>query len=97
MPRKSAKKAHTKNAAKKKTVGGKQAMVVTLSGDRPIHEVAKDLMAAGFEVGQVLETIGSITGSAHPYDKKHLDSIKGVADVRLDQGVDIGPPDAPIS
>ena len=69
-------------AAKKK-----QAMVVTVSGDRPIHEVARDLKAAGFEVGQVLEAIGSVTGSADPTHLKQLRGIPGVADVSKDHPV----------
>jgi len=79
--------------AKKK----KQRLVVTISGDRPIHEVAKDLKAAGLEVDQVLESIGSVTGSAHPDTSKRLKRIPGVADVSPDHPVDIGPPGAPVS
>ena len=80
-------------SAKKKTaVQGKQAMVVTVSGDRPIHEVTRDLTAAGFEVGQVLDVIGSVTGYAQPKVKKRLQMVRGVADVSDDHPIDIGPP-----
>ena len=71
--------------------------MVTCSGNRPIHEVAKDLKAAGFEVGQVLDSIGSVTGFAHAKVAKQLKTIRGVANVRKDQPVDIGPPGAPVS
>ena len=87
-----------KQAGKKQVASeNKKAMVVTCSGDRPIHEVASDLKAAGFEVGQVLDTIGSVTGFAHPKLKKHLMGVRGVVDVSEDHPVDIGPPGAPVS
>jgi hypothetical protein len=73
----------------------KQAMVVTLSGDRPAHEVAHDLKAAGFEVGQVLDIVGSVTGSADPKLKKKLEGIRGVAHVGKDYPVSTASGDAP--
>lgn len=75
----------------------KRPMVVTISGERSIHEVARDLKAAGFEVNQVLESVGSVTGSAHSGTAKKLRGIHGVADVSEDHPVDIGPPGAPVS
>jgi hypothetical protein len=75
----------------------KKPMVITVSGDRPIHEVARDLKAAGFEVGDVLKFTGTVTGSADPKTAKKLRGIRGVADVSEDHPVDIGPPDAPVS
>jgi hypothetical protein len=75
----------------------KKSMIVTISGDRSIHEVARDLKKAGFTVGQVLEFTGTVTGSAHSKDVKRLRGIRGVADVSEDHPVDIGPPGAPVS
>lgn len=75
----------------------KQHLVITLSGDRPIHEVTADLRAAGLDVDQVLEAIGSVTGSFHSKNVTRLRRIRGVADVSPDHPVDIGPPGAPIS
>jgi hypothetical protein len=75
----------------------KKRLVITLSGKRPIREVAADLKAAGLEVDRVLEAIGSVTGSSHPKNIKRLRRVSGVADVSLDHPVDIGPPGAPIS
>jgi hypothetical protein len=72
-------------------------MVVTVSGERPIHEIASELKAKGFEVGQVLDSIGSVTGYAHSHTKKRLSGIRGVADVSEDHPVDIGPPDSSVS
>jgi hypothetical protein len=76
---------------------GKQPLVVTVSGNRQIHEVAHDLKAAGFEVDQVLDAIGVVTGSAPAKSVARLRNIKGVTDVSSDHDVDIGPPGAPIS
>lgn len=75
----------------------KHKLVVTLSGDRSIHDVTRDLKAAGLEVEQALETIGVITGSAHSKSVAKLKSVPGVADVAADHAVDIGPPDSDVS
>ncbi len=71
--------------------------IVTTSDDRPIAEIAKDLSRAGFNVGHVLGEVGSITGSADPAIVGKLRAIPGVADVSPETGIDIGPPDAPVS
>ncbi len=71
--------------------------VITISGDRPIHDIAKDLAAAGLTKGQVLEDIGCITGSADESVAPALGKIPGVVDVTPDVPVDIGPPGAKIS
>jgi hypothetical protein len=71
--------------------------VVTTSGGRPIKEVAKDLTKNGFKVGNVLDQIGSITGSASEDVAQHLRAVPGVADVSPDHAIDIGPPDAPVT
>ena len=69
--------------------------VITTSADRPINEIAKDLKAAGFTVGNVLEEVGSITGAAADDTVHKLRSIPGVVDVSPDAPIDIGPPDSP--
>ena len=74
-----------------------QRLVITISNERPIHEVAHDLRKAGLQVDQVLENIGSVTGSAETGTVKRLRSIPGVADVSPDHPVNIGPPGAPVS
>jgi hypothetical protein len=75
----------------------KQALIVTVSGNRPIHDVARDLRAAGLDVDQVLEFTGTVTGSAQPQTVNKLRGVPGVADVSADHPVDIGPPGAPVS
>lgn len=74
-----------------------QAVVITVSGDRHIHEVARDLKASGLESAQVLDAIGIVTGSAAPTSISKLKKVRGVQDVSEDHPVSIGPPDAPIS
>jgi hypothetical protein len=69
-----------------------QSLVITLSGDRQIHEVARELKASGLESAQVLDTIGIVTGSAAPKSIAKLKKIRGVQDVSEDHPVDIGPP-----
>ncbi len=76
---------------------GKAGYVVTLSGERPPHEVALELAQKGFEVGDVLGAIGVVTGTAHPAAMPNLRAIAGVADVSRDHDVHIGPPGAEIS
>lgn len=75
----------------------KKSLVVTVSGKRQINEVARDLKAKGFQVDQILDAIGVVTGSASPKTVTKLRKVAGVADVSADNPVDIGPPGAPIS
>jgi hypothetical protein len=72
----------------------RKTWIVTLTGDRPVGEVRKALVAAGFNVEQVLEAIGSITGKGTAATAAKLRRIKGVADVAPDHAVGIGPPDS---
>ena len=67
--------------------------VVTTSGDRPLNDVARDIEAAGFAIDQVLDQIGIITGSATDSVAEAVRAIPGVADVSLDEPIDIGLPD----
>jgi hypothetical protein len=69
--------------------------IVTTSGNRPISEIKKDLVEAGFTVDQVLDEIGAIIGFANNDAAERLRAIRGVADVSPDMSFSIGPPDAP--
>jgi hypothetical protein len=69
-----------------------QSLVVTLSGDRPMHDVLHDLKASGLQAPQALDAIGVVTGSAAPSSIAKLKKVRGVQDVSLDHKVDIGPP-----
>jgi hypothetical protein len=75
----------------------KQSLIVTVSKDRRINDVARDLKAAGLEVEGVLDVIGIVTGRAHAKSIPQLRKVRGVADVSPDHKIDIGPPDSPIS
>lgn len=70
--------------------------IVTTSPEK-ISEVKKKLTEAGFSVDQVLDEIGSITGSASDEVIKKVRSVDGVADVSPDHPIDIGPPDSPVT
>ena len=74
----------------------KPAVIVTLSGERKVRDVARDLRAAGLEVDQVLEETGIVTGTADSGTHDKLRNIQGVADVSADHPVDIGPPDSDV-
>ena len=71
--------------------------VVTTSGEKPLSDVTEKLTEAGFAVDQVLDAIGSITGSAGEDVAERLRSIPGVSDVSPESPIDIGPPDAPVT
>ena len=72
----------------------RKTWIVTLSGDRPIADVRKAVSAAGFKVQQVLDAVGSITGSADDATAAKVRRIKGVADVSPDTTIGVGPPDS---
>ena len=68
--------------------------VVTLSNERPAGDIRKALEAAGFEVDQVMDEIGVVTGRSDEAAAKKLRDLPGVADVAGDHAIDIGPPDS---
>lgn len=69
--------------------------IITTGGSRPLADIAKDLAAAGLKSAQVLEAIGSITGSAGEDALAKLRKVRGVVDVSPDTPVDLGPPGSP--
>lgn len=71
--------------------------VVTLQPGTQAAEAAARLRAAGLHVQEVLDMIGVVTGSATATTATRLRALSGVADVSPVAGVDIGPPDAPVS
>ena len=75
----------------------RQSLIVTLSGERPLESMVAELQAAGLVVEQTFELIGSISGSAPAHRVDALRRLQGVADVSVDQAVDIGPPGATVS
>ncbi|WP_440945560.1 hypothetical protein ACSAZL_15750 [Methanosarcina sp. T3] len=71
-----------------------KSWIVTTGDDRPIHEVAKDLVDAGLKDVQVLQDVGIITGSAEDDTVAKLRKVRGVKDVSADLSINIGPPDS---
>lgn len=72
----------------------KKEWIITIGGDRPIGEIAKDIADAGLQRTQVLKEIGSITGLAEDEVVAKLRKVRGVADISPSNPVDIGPPDS---
>jgi hypothetical protein len=70
----------------------KQSLVVTTSGKRSIHDVARDLKNEGFDVEQVLDSINVVTGKGDAGSEHKLRAVQDVIDVSGDNPVDIGPP-----
>lgn len=70
----------------------KRTWIITTGGDRPIQNIAKDLAAAGLEDAQILQEIGSITGSAEDKAVEKLRKVNGVVDVSPESTIDVGPP-----
>jgi hypothetical protein len=75
----------------------RQALVITLSGERPLREVTAELERAGLTIEQVLSEVGVVTGAAPASAAARLRSIAGVTDVSVDHAIDIGPPGSPVS
>ena len=81
-------------ARKKPGAAARKEWIITVSGDRPIGAIAKDLGTAGLTKQQVLKEIGSITGAASAKDVAKLRKVRGVADVSPSEPINIGPPDS---
>jgi hypothetical protein len=73
------------------------SVVITVGGDRELTEVAKDLSTAGLLITATLQEINVVIGRAPLGAIGRFRSIDGVVDATLDEAVDIGPPDAPIT
>jgi len=71
--------------------------VVTLASDRPINEVSNELTKTGFDIDQVLDQIGCITGSASDEVVQKLRKVPGVADVSPESTIQLPPSDESIT
>ena len=78
-------------------MAGQKRWVVTLSGQRALAAVLKDLEGSGFKTEQILEAVGVITGLCSADAAVRLRKIAGVEDVAPEERIDIGPPDSPSS
>jgi len=68
--------------------------IVTTNANRSLHEVVKDLRAAGLQSVKILETMGIVTGTAAAAAVQKLRKVHGVRDVSADAPVSVGPPDS---
>jgi hypothetical protein len=77
----------------------RERLVLTVASDQldQINEVASQVADVGFEVEQVLPTIGVITGSVDQDQVPALEALEGIDAVELDRDVSIPPPDSEIS
>lgn len=74
---------------------GETRWLVTVSPDRLLSDVARQLPGTGFAVVQVLDEIGCIIGKGGAEAADKVRGLPGVVDVSPDSPVDIGSPDAP--
>ena len=68
--------------------------IVTLADGAAMADARRRLADAGFDVDQVLEEIGVVTGSGDDDVAAKLRAIEAVEDVAPEGKVDIGPPDS---
>ncbi len=72
--------------------------IITLSGERPVNTVKKEMTASGFKSEQVLKDIGCIIGVANDAVIRKIRKIPGISDISEDRGeFNIGPPDSPVT
>jgi hypothetical protein len=68
--------------------------IVTLADGSAAADARHQLAEAGFDVDQVLEEIGVVTGRGEDEVAEKLRRLDAVADVAPEGEVDIAPPDA---
>jgi hypothetical protein len=71
----------------------KERVVITVSADRPLEEVAREVATAGADVVEVLTHIGIITGDADADTAERLRLIRGVVDVSRSHSIHLDPLD----
>lgn len=68
--------------------------IVTLADGSALADVRRRLTDAGFDVDQVLEEIGVVTGQGDDEVAAKLREIEAVEDVSPEGAIGIGPPDS---
>lgn len=71
--------------------------VVTLSNEKSVRELSRKLTETGFEVDQVLDQIGCITGSGSDEVAQKIRKISGVADVSPESTIQLPPSDESVT
>ncbi len=90
---------HGASNAQGNPVPGTKKWLVTIdaAADRSIHDVAKELVAKGFVVDDVLEAVGVISGSPGAKSVDRLRKVKGVIDVSPDTSIQLEPPHSKVT
>ena len=71
--------------------------VVTLSNEKSVSEVSRELAKTGFDIDQVLDQIGCITGSGSDEVAQKLRKVPGVADVSPEATIQLPPSDESVT
>ncbi len=71
----------------------KERIVITVSSDRSLEDVAHDVATAGADVLEVLAHVGVITGDADVETTARLRLIRGVVDVSRSHAIHLDPLD----
>jgi hypothetical protein len=81
---------------KKKTKTEKVPVLISVDDEHlpKMRQVLESCQAAGLDVEQSLDQIGTITGSIDPGKIGHLAKVAGVSNVERAGEYDIGPPDS---
>lgn len=71
--------------------------IVTLAGGESPAQVAERLRAKGFEVEQVLEAVGVITGQASASTAEALKAMPGLQSIEPDQPIQLPDPESGVT
>lgn len=77
-------------------MAGSRRWIVTLTDGAKAGEVRLRLSAAGFDVEQVLEEIGVVTGRGDESVAEQLRQLSDVEDVSPEGEIGVAPPDSDI-
>ena len=82
--------------AKKDKTDKKVPVLISVDDEHlpKMHQVVERCKAAGLDVEESLDQIGTITGSIDPGKIGHLSKVAGVSSVEQAGEYDIGPPDS---
>jgi len=79
------------------TMSTTKKWVVTLSNEKSVRELSRKLTETGFDVDQVLDQIGCITGSGSDEVAQKIRKISGVADVSPESTIQLPPSDESVT
>lgn len=70
--------------------------IVTLAEGAEVGDVSPRLSAAGFEIDEVLQEIGVVTGRGEDSVARELRRLSGVEDVSEEGEIGVAPPDSDV-